>query len=866
MDDRGSRPGNAAPAATTAASTTANTHANTNAHAHAPKVQQPKPQALPARSGPSSILVSPRQKGNPILNNVRAVAWEYSDIPADYVVGATTCALFLSLKYHRLHPEYIYNRIRDLKGQYSLRILLTMVDIENHEEPLRELSKTSIVNNVTVMLCWSANEAGRYLEQFKIFENAAPTSIRAHQSGSYSEKMVDFITAPRSINKTDAVGLVSNFGSIRTAINATPEEIGLIAGWGDKKVQRWHNAVREPFRVKKAARRAIGREDTRATMSRTESTAEGHDHTPMETAEETTQQRVDETVPLAIDMQRTAPFATTGADADTPPAHRPAEHLNALQSPVDNEDAMRQVENVQTATRQQQPAASQAAKRKQAEEDLSEGVMAALSLTMILEASKATRTPLPHTAVQIVSSFMSRTSIMAPFELFPAELLIAIFAHLDLSDVKAMRKVCKTFGDFLSPALYQSVVACARNQGLGAFQNIAKHPNYSGYVKEIVFDGTVFVENFAKSDDIYHRAEENFVELDTPDLGQKRDRWKRYQVFYQEQEDMKTSGMLLQTLAHALESLPNVSTLVYSPHARVLPIERNDMRDLVPVGFTCYPTADSRRGYTTPDHAFRHLLRAICLANFTGVRRLKIEPARAKVPATELSTEFFDMPTEADLQAGKHLFRNLTDIELNMALRDVNVEHMVAPAQQTTPQLGQPLAILAELLATAKDLQHLTLVVSRFALWDEATNGYYRYLRRFLPQQGMPPTVWTKLQTLSLDGLYASQHEWTGVIKQHCGTLRTVTFRHCKITAGLWAKVVDEIIARSSTVSSFVLHLVSENDVSVSREDRELWEYEGHLVVTDNQERNFIDTNPVKHSVFARSEGQLIDLVLNPYV
>lgn len=251
-----------------------NPNLHTNPDLHTSRVQQPKPQALPARGGPSSILVSPRQKGNPILNSVRTVAWEYSDIPADYVLGATTCALFLSLKYHRLHPEYIYNRIRDLKGQYQLRILLVMVDIENHEESLRELSKTSLINNVTIMLAWSAQEAGRYLELFKTFEHTAPTSIKAQQSSTYSDSMVEFITAPRSINKTDAVGLVSNFGSIRTAVNAGPEEIGLIAGWGTKKVQRWCNSVREPFRIKKAAKRTLTRDNTQASLPRDASVAE----------------------------------------------------------------------------------------------------------------------------------------------------------------------------------------------------------------------------------------------------------------------------------------------------------------------------------------------------------------------------------------------------------------------------------------------------------------------------------------------------------------------------------------------------------------------------------------------------------------
>ncbi|KAK3076457.1 hypothetical protein LTS18_012947, partial [Coniosporium uncinatum] len=213
--------------------TTSNTNNNTNTTA--PKVVQPTPQALPTRAGPSSILVSTRQKGNPILKEIRSTPWEYSDTPADYILGSTTCALFLSLKYHRLHPEYIYNRIRALGGKYNLRILLTMVDISNHEASLRELSKTSLINNVTVVLCWSAAEAGRYLELYKTYEHAAPTGIRAAQATTYADRLVEFCTTPRSINKTDAVGLVGNFGSLRTAINARPEEIGLIAGWGEKK-------------------------------------------------------------------------------------------------------------------------------------------------------------------------------------------------------------------------------------------------------------------------------------------------------------------------------------------------------------------------------------------------------------------------------------------------------------------------------------------------------------------------------------------------------------------------------------------------------------------------------------------------------
>ncbi|GKT44140.1 mating-type switching protein swi10 [Colletotrichum spaethianum] len=226
------------------------------------KVVQPTPQALPQRGSGSAILVSPRQRGNPVLASLKSMPWEYSDIAADYGLGLTTCALFLSLKYHRLHPEYIYTRIRNLQGKYNLRIMLTMVDIPNHEEVLRELSKTSLVNNVTIILCWSAAEAARYLELYKSYEHANFSAIRGQQASTYAEKLVEFVTVPRSVNKSDAVALVSNFGSLKNAINADPEQIGIIAGWGAVKVNKWVRAVEEPFRAKKSAKRQLDRTES----------------------------------------------------------------------------------------------------------------------------------------------------------------------------------------------------------------------------------------------------------------------------------------------------------------------------------------------------------------------------------------------------------------------------------------------------------------------------------------------------------------------------------------------------------------------------------------------------------------------------
>lgn len=348
------------------------------------KVQQPKPQALPQRSGPSSILASTRQKGNPILTAIRAHAWEYSDIPADFVLGTTTCALFLSLKYHRLHPEYIYNRIRGLQGKYNLRLLLVMVDIDNHEESLKELSKTSLINNVTIVLAWSAAEAGRWLELYKTYEHAPPTAIRAQQSKTDGDRVIEFITTPRSINKSDAVALVSNFGSVRTAVNATPEEVLLLPGWGEKKVQRWCQAVREPFRLQKAAKRGLGRDDallgaTTSAMSSAESWIENQAN------EEVAQSRVGTSIHPSPDMLAPAPEANGAADAESRDPVRPAENAEMTGPYEDEEEALiaaaTQMPKVRTAVKPSAwgAAPNTSSRKRRASPEISDGVMAALA-------------------------------------------------------------------------------------------------------------------------------------------------------------------------------------------------------------------------------------------------------------------------------------------------------------------------------------------------------------------------------------------------------------------------------------------------------------------------------------------------------
>ncbi|KAI9023417.1 restriction endonuclease type II-like protein [Hyaloraphidium curvatum] len=226
-------------------------HRPPNAAARPPN----EPAPLPARANPAAVLVSPTQRGNPVLDCVRNVPWEFSgDFPADYQLGRTCCALFLSLKYHRLHPEYLAGRVARLGRMYALRIVLVLVDVEDHEKHLREVHATCAAGGCTAVLAWSNEEAGRYLETFKAYENKGPDAIKARVEDGYLARLTGFLTSVKGVNKTDVVSLASSVGSLRSIIQAPKESLLAVPGFGDTKAGKLHAAFRQPFRIDRSGR------------------------------------------------------------------------------------------------------------------------------------------------------------------------------------------------------------------------------------------------------------------------------------------------------------------------------------------------------------------------------------------------------------------------------------------------------------------------------------------------------------------------------------------------------------------------------------------------------------------------------------
>lgn len=218
----------------------------------------------------TSVQVANSQKGNPLLESalMKLTPWSYSgDILSDYYINATLQVLFLSLKYHKLRPEYVWRRIERLKGTSSgspdpgahdkaLRVLLVVVDIDLPQEAIRHLLGICMKLDLSMVVVWSFEEAGNYIAYFKQNELAhskIDSSIQGLKKGDYNLNIVSTLTSVRAVNKTDVANLLANCKSFKNVVLQASLEDGLkdIQGLGLRKLQNLRAVFTEPFVLNK---------------------------------------------------------------------------------------------------------------------------------------------------------------------------------------------------------------------------------------------------------------------------------------------------------------------------------------------------------------------------------------------------------------------------------------------------------------------------------------------------------------------------------------------------------------------------------------------------------------------------------------
>ncbi|XP_065156235.1 DNA excision repair protein ERCC-1 [Atheta coriaria] len=203
--------------------------------------------AIKSKAGAHCLLVNPKQKGNPILKSILNVPWEYEDIIADYQMGPTVCALFLSLRYHNLNPDYIHEGLKLLGRQFDLRVLLVQVDIPEPHHALKNLTRICILADLTLILAWSPEEAGKIIETYKIYEKKPADKIMEKSETSPHLKLIQALTSIKPVNKTDAMTLINKFKTLKGIIKASEYQLAECPGFGAKKAKKLYNTLHENF-------------------------------------------------------------------------------------------------------------------------------------------------------------------------------------------------------------------------------------------------------------------------------------------------------------------------------------------------------------------------------------------------------------------------------------------------------------------------------------------------------------------------------------------------------------------------------------------------------------------------------------------
>jgi len=203
------------------------------------------------------LYVSPKQRGNGVLEFIRNVPMREARMTPDYVWNATNCALFLSCQYHALHPHYLERRLAEVGSDYQLRILLVLVDQSDPTAVLFCLNTTAVRHNWTLVLAWSEREAARYLESYKALHGRDASSIQKRKATEYTAQVVDLWTT--CVNTTDAGQLQGHFGSVANVVQATPDEWAAVPGLGPVKLKKMVRALHMPFGGEFGRQRKVAR-------------------------------------------------------------------------------------------------------------------------------------------------------------------------------------------------------------------------------------------------------------------------------------------------------------------------------------------------------------------------------------------------------------------------------------------------------------------------------------------------------------------------------------------------------------------------------------------------------------------------------
>ena len=123
-----------------------------------------------------------------------------------------------------------------------------------YETHLKELTILAVRTNFTLMLAWTYDEAARHIENFRMNADKSPDVIMGRvedssksSTGNNQQSLVDALTTVKSVNRTDAVTLLSTFETFDNVIKANTDELTVCPGISMVKARRLHTLFNKPF-------------------------------------------------------------------------------------------------------------------------------------------------------------------------------------------------------------------------------------------------------------------------------------------------------------------------------------------------------------------------------------------------------------------------------------------------------------------------------------------------------------------------------------------------------------------------------------------------------------------------------------------
>ncbi|CAE7865035.1 DNA excision repair protein ERCC-1 [Symbiodinium microadriaticum] len=202
------------------------------------------------RQAQQAIVAKARQQQNPIVKYIQSTPIDFVEDPElkpDFLAGPETAVLFISLKFQRLHQDYLKGKVQSL-GDFRNRVLLCKVDLEQPEETLEQVTLAAFHGKVSLLLAWSDAEAAAYLETlYRCQSKGAEALKRRVTQGDSRARFQEVLSTIKGINKSDAASLASRFGSFAQIARSTEKEFLHCHGIGDKKVKQLTAVLHKPF-------------------------------------------------------------------------------------------------------------------------------------------------------------------------------------------------------------------------------------------------------------------------------------------------------------------------------------------------------------------------------------------------------------------------------------------------------------------------------------------------------------------------------------------------------------------------------------------------------------------------------------------